>query len=234
MSLDLSRRSAESEQMEHPGVAAEDLRRALHELAAINRLLNGYGPSLRGIGALLPSGRPEFSLLDMGCGSGDTLRAISRWAGKRGIRAFLTGIDLSETTAAVAREESRRFPNIAVRVQDLFDVEGDAQFDIVHSALVMHHITRDDRVAAALRKMMGLARLGIVVNDVDRHGFAYHAIRMLTRAFSKSGIVRSDAPLSVARGFTRLELGRLAAEAGLPDANITWHWGFRWLLIARK
>jgi 2-polyprenyl-3-methyl-5-hydroxy-6-metoxy-1,4-benzoquinol methylase len=107
-------------------------------------------------------------------------------------------------------------------------------FDVVHCALVLHHFSDDSDAARALAQMSKLARKGVVVNDLHRNLFAYSAIWILTRVFSRSRILQNDAPLSVARAFTRQELLQLAGTAGLSGVRIKWQWAFRWMMTADK
>jgi 2-polyprenyl-3-methyl-5-hydroxy-6-metoxy-1,4-benzoquinol methylase len=219
------------EMMDVAGVDAEQLHHAMQHLQVINCCLNGYGPSLRGISALIGA-RREFSLLDAGCGTGDTLRVIAKWAERQGIAARLVGIELSAESAKEAAEQCRSFRNIEVRQADLFE-EGDERYDVVHGALLLHHFDGEAAAASALRQMANLATMGVVINDLHRHWFAYHSISMLTKLLSRSAILHNDAPLSVARAFTREELLQIAKLARLWNPVIEWHWAFRWLLVGR-
>jgi hypothetical protein len=63
---------------------------------------------------------------------------------------------------------------------------------------------------------------------------SYHYIRLLTSLFSKSYLVRHDAPLSVLRGFKKTELETLLEEAGISKYTIQWKWAFRWLVIVHS
>jgi hypothetical protein len=78
------------------------------------------------------------------------------------------------------------------------------------------------------------AALGFFINDLHRHAFAYYSIRALTRLFSKSYLVKNDAPLSVLRGFKKKEFISLLNQAGIPNYTIRWRWAFRWLIIVRS
>lgn len=230
----LRERSRQPEMMDAPDVDPAQLDYAMYHLQVINRWLNGYGPSEKGIQKLLPSGTTEFSLLDVGCGSGDTLREIAMWARQKKMQVRLMGIELSRHSAARAAIECADYPEITIRHQDIFAMDPREHYDVVHCALVLHHFSRDDDAVRFLRRMMEAARWGVVVNDLHRHPTAYKSIKLLTRLFSKSQILRNDAPLSVARAFTRSELQWLAEQAGLTNTEIHWHWAFRWLMVAHK
>jgi hypothetical protein len=55
-----------------------------------------------------------------------------------------------------------------------------------------------------------------------------------TRLLTTSYVVHNDGPLSVEAAWTMAEAQRLAEEAGLPGARISWRWPFRFLLTWRR
>jgi 2-polyprenyl-3-methyl-5-hydroxy-6-metoxy-1,4-benzoquinol methylase len=233
MTPDFSRRSAELEIMDDRALNERDLALALDELAVINRTLNGFAPSLKGVCGLLPPDTRVFTLLDVGTGGGDVARRLHSWASERSIEAHIRGIDVSPPTIEYARRRCADADGVEFEIEDLLDLPDTVSFDIVHCALVLHHFEGDAAVAA-LRKMFALSRWGVVINELDRHPLAYYSIKLLTRLFSESPMIRNDAPLSVLRAFQREDFRRLALEAGLPEPCIRWHWAFRWCVLFRK
>lgn len=230
---DFSERSSELELMDAPDLPVDEISATLDELAVINSVLGGYGPSVGGVRSLLPRGCRRVRILDVGTGGGDIPRRIARWAERRGIDATVVGIDLSEPTVEYSRRKSEGRTGLEFRCADVRDLRPGERFDIVHAALTLHHFD-DESAVDVLRTMGSLARWGVVINDLHRHPVAYHSIRWLTRLLSRSRLIRSDAPLSVLRAFRRGELVRLVARAGLPPARITWRWAFRWQVIISK
>jgi hypothetical protein len=101
--------------------------------------------------------------------------------------------------------------------------------DIIFSSLFCHHFT-EAALVEQLQWMQQNAATGFFINDLHRHRLAYHSIRLLTRLFSRSYLVKNDAPLSVARGFKKQEWRRLLAQAGLTTARVQWQWAFRYLV----
>ena len=59
-------------------------------------------------------------------------------------------------------------------------------------------------------------------------------IRLLTFIFSRSILVRNDAPVSVKRGFLKPELLNLLKDLGISDYKIKLKWAFRWLIVIPK
>ena len=210
------------------GVTPAELAETLAQLRVINRRLGGYSTTRRALDDLVARvGRPagEWSVLDVGGGSGDAAPEMLAWGRARGMRLSVTVIDLDETTALEAKRRLASTAGADARCQDLFDVPAKS-FDIVHSSMVLHHFDGDD-AARALRRMAEIARVGVVVNDLRRHPVPWTLIRWVTGAFSRNRLIRNDAPLSVARAFAAEDWPRLGVASGLDFvAKKTWAW--RW------
>jgi 2-polyprenyl-3-methyl-5-hydroxy-6-metoxy-1,4-benzoquinol methylase len=209
----LAIRSTEDEQMDAPDLDPQVYARVLGDLAQVNRLTLAARPTLAYL-RRATRGLSRFRLLDVGFGQGDMLRAIARWANRRGIAAELVGIDLNPGSAAVARAATP--PDIAIdyRTGDYRDLGG-AAFDFVISSLVAHHMTHGELIAF-LRFMEGEARIGWMVNDLHRHGFAHASFPLLARLMRWHRIVREDGTLSIARSYRPSEWPPLLAEAAIP------------------
>ena len=117
-------------------------------------------------------------------------------------------------------------------VSDYKKVHFKSKPDIIFCSLFCHHF-KDDELVCMFRWMHDNSVLGFFINDLHRHPLAYHSIRMLTTLFSKSYLVKNDAPLSVLRGFKKRELVALLNKAGISNYTIRWKWAFRWLVIVR-
>lgn len=223
----LRRRANLPELMDAEGVDRATLWRTLEELEIINRWLGGYAITFRGLAELLAgAGRQrEWSILDVGCGGGDSLRRIADWGKARGYRFRLAGVDMQPDCLAYARRQSAGYA-IDWLCSDYRLLRGD--YDLVVTSLFCHHLD-DDQMREFFAWTRRTARVGFVVNDLQRHPLAYHGIHLLTRLLSRSAFVRYDGPMSVRRAFTAEELSALAASSGLHP-RIRWQWAFRWLV----
>lgn len=225
---DLRDRSPGPELMDdHASVGQDELRGALGSLRAINRTLGGHSTTRAALDDLasrvaLPA---RVDILDVGGGSGDAAGVIVEWAAARGVRAEVVVIDIHAAAAEVAARRLRHVPQTSARCGDLFDVEA-GSFDIVHAGLLLHHFD-GDTAAHALAAMARAARLGVAVNDLRRHAVPWTLIRWITLVASRNRLIRSDAPLSVARGFKADDWARLGPAAGL---DLRWRrtWAWRW------
>jgi 2-polyprenyl-3-methyl-5-hydroxy-6-metoxy-1,4-benzoquinol methylase len=230
--VDFTRRSYEPELLDGQNIPFEDIRRNMHELDVINTWLGGHDLTVKAFRKLLRA-EQEIHVCEIGCGGGDNLRAIHRWCKKHGVALRVTGIDINPNCINYAREHSREIEKAVWIVSDYRLAVLTDPPDIVFNSLFCHHFSDED-VVAALRWMADGARMGFFINDLHRHALAYHSIKMLTSLFSRSRLVRNDAPLSVRRGFRRNEWQQLIRQA-LPGEEaqwtLRWAWAFRWMII---
>ncbi|TGE10600.1 methyltransferase domain-containing protein [Hymenobacter fodinae] len=214
-------------------LASDDLRRNLDELETINTWLGGYAPILDALERLrphFPTGRP-LRLADLGSGGGDTLRQIARWARQHQVPVELTGIDANAFMLDYATSKSTAYPEITYQQADIFSPDFQQQpYDILTASLFCHHFS-SAQLVAMLPRWQQQAQLAVVINDLHRHPLAYYSIRWLTRLFRGSYLVQHDAPLSVARAFSRLEWQQILAAAGIARYTLRWRWAFRWQVI---
>ncbi len=211
---DLAVRALQEERMDDPALPPATYAAVMRDLAVVNRVTMARRPTLAFLAHAL-AGRRAFRLLDVGFGDGDMLRAIARWAARRGIAADLVGIDLNPSSAPAARAHTP--PGLAIdwRTGDYAALAGGG-FDLVISSLVAHHMTHDQLIAF-LRFMESEARIGWLVNDLHRHRFAYAGFPLLARIMRWHPIVRHDGRLSIARSYRPAEWPPILAEAGIDD-----------------
>jgi 2-polyprenyl-3-methyl-5-hydroxy-6-metoxy-1,4-benzoquinol methylase len=231
-----SQRSNAIEIMDDLHCAGEVVDQTLRELEIINRLLGGNYVTLSGVKTLLKnrSSNETITIADLGCGGGDMLKLITLWGRKNYLELQLTGIDANPNIIAFARKNSEGFPEIKYEVNNIFSGEFMAKkYDLILATLFMHHFT-EDQLVEVFRSLKTQAAIGIVINDIHRHWFAFHSIRVLTQVFSKSKMVKYDAPLSVLRAFKKSELESILQKAGIETYQLKWKWAFRWQLIIPK
>lgn len=204
----------------------------LRELETINHLLGGNRVTFQALKVVLKkSPSVPLAIADLGCGSGEMLRLIERWAERKSIPVTLTGIDANAGIVQFARDQTPLTSLITYRVLDVLSQEfQEMKFDIVIGTLFFHHFA-EDQLVEIFSKLKRQVNRAVIVNDIHRHPLAFHSIRLLTQAFSKSSMVKYDAPLSVKRAFRRHELVRVAQKAGFVKFDLRWRWAFRWQMI---
>jgi 2-polyprenyl-3-methyl-5-hydroxy-6-metoxy-1,4-benzoquinol methylase len=234
--MNLSRRLDQRELLDDPDIPEADLERNLVELDLINRYLGGHRITLDGLRRLVrtPIARDilrqrPLRVCEIGCGGGDNLLVIDRWARRQGIPLEIIGVDMKETCTNFARR--KQWSNPARWITDDYQaVRFDAQPDITFSSLFCHHFA-DPALPGMLRWMYERSTCGFFINDLHRHPLAYYSIKWLTAGLSKSYLVRNDAPLSVQRAFRRQDWKTFLQRAGLDTGGVRWKWAFRWLVI---
>jgi len=227
--MDFSLRSQQPELLDRRDIPAADIAVNMKELDLINRKLGGHSITLAGF-RTLASGLRKITVAEIGCGGGDNLLAIQKKNNPDRVDLHCIGIDLNPDCIAVARQvQWKKLPEFLVC--DYREINFKTKPDIVFSSLFCHHFT-DQELIGMFRWMRRHSRSGFFINDLHRHPVAWYSIHWLTAVFSRSWLVKNDAPLSVLRGFKRKELKVILEKAGITNYTIRWKWAFRWLIIA--
>lgn len=230
--VDFSTRSFGEEIMDDLTCHGEVVDQTLRELDFINQWLGGNVVTLQALRSTLksfPKDQP-LHIADLGCGSGEMLRIVSQIADQENRKVMLTGFDANPHIIEYAKNHSTKFSTISFQAVNVFSEEFQKQkFDVVMATLFMHHFTDIELVTlfSALKQQSKF----IIINDIHRHPLAYHSIRILTHLFSRSAMVKFDAPLSVRRSFSKKELMNILNSAGITHFSLKWKWAFRWQLI---
>ena len=213
----LATRASTPEWMDGDDVAPEVFAAVMHDLAKVNTVTLARPPTLAWL-AKAARGMDSFSVLDVGFGDGDMLRAIAR---KFGSRARLTGIDINTRSAPAAEAVTSPSMTIDYRTGDAFALT--ERFDFIVSSLTAHHMD-DAGLVTFLRWMEQAAGRGWFVNDLHRHWLAWRGFQALSWAARWHDFVRHDGAVSVTRSFRRADWDRLLAEAGIDRSAVTVQW----------
>lgn len=224
-------RSTAMEIMDDLDCSGEVVHQTLRELEFINRTLGGNAVTLSGVNQLLSSHqRVPVHILDLGCGGGDMLSLLKA---KLTTKATFKGIDANPNIVRYAMQHNGA-PDVQFEAIDVFSENfQNEKCDIAIATLFFHHFTHEQLVILFSR-LHQQTNLGFVVNDLHRHPLAYYSIKLLTQLFSKSDMVKYDAPLSVLRGFRRKEIIAILKQAGIEHYELKWKWAFRWQLVVKK
>lgn len=229
----LTARSIVSEIMDDQTVGYEEFAETLRQLELINRLIGSYRPTLIALEKFWRdkhhNARTPLRILDIGCGFGDTLRRIHHWAKSHGRAVELTGIDLSPWSTRAATAHTPAAMNIRYLNSDIFKFKEAGDYHVIINSLFTHHLS-DDGIVRVLKWMTANARYGWFINDLHRHPVPYHFIAGFTRLLRFNRLIRNDAPLSVARSFTRADWVDYVnrAELDMSRVAVNWYWAFRY------
>ena len=218
------KRSYDAEIMDDFSIQDERIDKALHELKIINKFLGGISTTKSALKYFPESENDKLKIVDVGSGSSDNLlSAKSKYPN-------LQILSIDKNLRALSGSK-----NLIDRINsDAFELPfKNNSCDIIHTALFLHHFTEEE-LQLLLLEFLRTARKGIIINDLQRSYLALMGIKILTVLFSKSEMVKNDAPLSVKRGFTKQEILNLLEDVGATNFVIKKKWAFRWMIVIKK
>ncbi len=216
--MNFAARAHLSEWMDEP-CTYEEFRACLRDLERSNRLTLTYRPTLHWLQSL-PVADRSLHIVDVGCGGGDMLRQIERWAEHDGIDVRLTGIDLNPYAARAARETAPPSSAIEWITGDAFSYDPDIPIDIVISSLFTHHLP-DDEIVRFLAWMERVAQRGWFINDLHRERLPYYGYSLLSRAMRWHRFVQHDGPVSIRRAFQPDDWYSYLTRAGITLDSVS-------------
>jgi 2-polyprenyl-3-methyl-5-hydroxy-6-metoxy-1,4-benzoquinol methylase len=225
---DFTKRSYQKELLDRDDVPFEDIKRNMQELETVNKYLGGHRITVKSISPFLYQHKAPLVICEIGCGGGDNLKVISKWFAAKKTDIKLIGIDINKECIAYAKQTCKDL-NAEWIISDYRLANLSPKPDVIFSSLFCHHFT-DEELVIQLQWMRENATAGFFINDLHRHPVAYYSIKWLTKIFSKSYLVKNDAPLSVLRGFTKKEWQRVLRAARLDNYSLKWKWAFRWVI----
>ncbi len=217
--FDFSYRAQLSELMDEP-CSRDELRACLRDVAKVNRWFRGHRPTFDWLDGLpLREVKGTVRILDVGCGYGDTLRLIERWAEKRRVDVELTGIDLNPDTVAIAAEASNGTSKIRWLAGDVLEYAPAEQPHLVFSELMAHHL-QNAQIVNFIQWMEKNAVVSWLINDLSRAPVPYHFFRWFSRLMRLHPFVQHDGPVSIARAFAAEDWRKLCCSAGLCNGEV--------------
>ena len=105
-------RSYEHELLDAPNIPKELLFKNLRELDVVNRLLGGHAITLSGIKKLVIDKTKTYRIVDIGCGGGDAMKQIAKWAKTNNFKVELIGVDMNADAIQFMKDECKEFSNI--------------------------------------------------------------------------------------------------------------------------
>lgn len=233
--INLSVRSYKKELLDDDSIPFADIRQNMKELNTINSYLGGHKITISGIKKIISqrSTDKSISICEIGCGGGDNLKAIEKYCRKKNIQATFIGIDIKAECINFAKQQYLQLDARWITSDYRQVILSKDKPDIIFSSLFCHHFTEDE-LMSMLQWMKANSSDGFFINDLQRHPLAYYSIKWITKIFSRSYLVKNDAPLSVARGFTKNEWKTIFKTAGINNFIIEWKWAFRYLIVYKN
>lgn len=217
----LKHRATKPERIDTGDYTPEEYERFLREIRFINQRLGDRTALEKTLLAdILRLGLKDFSVLDVGAGTGELLGVIAEFARGSGRIAQLFGLDLNDLSTKEVAAEGQKFNEIVpVQGNALCLPFADDSFDYAFCSLFTHHLT-DDQIPVAIAEMSRVARRGIVVIDLERSATAWLLYQLFCLVYRISPLVRQDGSLSIRKGFTCEEMCKMGKVAGLKEFSV--------------
>jgi SAM-dependent methyltransferase len=202
-----------TELLDDPAAPAGTVEASLRNIARSNRWFGGAAALRFGLARLL--GRsPQagtLTLLDLGTGAGDMPGTAVTWGTRRSLRIRPFGVELSPVAARLARSRGVHTVVACAGMPPLRP----KSVDLVSVSMVAHHF-EPESVVTLFRICDALARVGVVVCDLERTAVGAAAFRVGARLLRFDRVTIADGLTSIRRGFAPAELASLLQEAGVP------------------
>lgn len=215
--LPLPARSSASELLDGRPPSSAALAQNLREMAALYRWTGGARLGWCALRQLIRGQPGPLTLLDVAAGGGAGALDLRDRAARIGLSVQPIISDLQTGVLQIARSQVGPSTPL-VQADGLAGPWGAGAVDVVHCAQSLHHFEPAAAVAL-LRECARVARLGIVVVDLQRSWLGYCGARLAALG-PMSALGRHDGPLSVLRAYTASEARQLAAAAGLSHVTI--------------
>lgn len=231
--MDFSVRNKALEIMDTQRVASEVLEQVYKDIDTCNRLLGGEAITLRAVWQLIQqTPKASYTILDVGCGDGSMMRKLSRFLHARGVSHNIIGVDLKQDILDLAAQQSEGFPALSFQQGDILEANSSLSCDIVITTLTLHHF-EEEKMDAFLNTFVRLARVGVVINDLQRSRLAYVLFRLFSALWLKTHVAKHDGLVSITRGFRKKELQEHAKKLPNVTHTIQWKWAFRYVWVMK-
>ena len=235
MKINTTERSTSPEIMDDFDLKGEELKKTLKDLDKVNRWLGGNKITIDGIDWLLKNANFEAPLkvIDVGCGNGSLLKEVAQFGRKEAVKMELLGVDANIHSIDIAKENTAGFPEIEFAALDVFSEEFRRRdVDIILCTLTLHHFS-DGEIKELMQTFTEMAKLGVVINDLQRSKTAYYLFKAFCAAFISNEINRKDGLTSILRSFKKEDLEQYGNGLRVRKQIIHWKWAFRyqWILL---
>jgi SAM-dependent methyltransferase len=202
------------EMLDQEGWSPAEVSCALSAIRTVNRLYGGdrtHKLLFRKVIQRLP-GQP-LHILEVASGRGEVLQAAVRQLQDSGTNVSVTLLDQHASHLPGPDDWPTPLPQPAVLAGDALALPlPDASVDVVSCCLFLHHLG-PEAMRKFLREALRVARVAVLVNDVERSRLHYSLAR-LQSLVDPSPLSQHDGPTSVRQAYTLGELRAAVAELG--------------------
>jgi 2-polyprenyl-3-methyl-5-hydroxy-6-metoxy-1,4-benzoquinol methylase len=217
-------RTVTPELLDSDSGSARDVQASLADLRFANRWFGGVSTTRTLIERVLQHKRlRKLSMLDVAAATGDVANAAVT-------RLHEQGIELN--VVLLERSASHLNGNLSAVIGDALALPfADESFDLVTCSLFLHHLEPNE-IRQFVGEALRVSRIAVLINDLRRHPL--HLALMYAALPLFSPLTRHDAPASVRRAYTPVELSEVLRGTRAGRVEISRHYLFRMGAIAWK
>lgn len=219
------KRKPSRELLDDDGGSPQEIEGSLADLRFVNRWFGGVSTARVLLSRIIgKQGNGHLSLLEVAAGSADVPLLNQRSFGSLGVEISITALDRSPLHLP---------PEVPGVVGDALALPfADNTFDVVGSALFVHHLSPEEFLRFC-REALRVARIAVITNDLIRHpihlGLIYAGMPLY-----RSRLTRHDAVASVKQAYTLEEMHAMMKKTAAAQVEISRHYLFRMGVIAWK
>lgn len=227
------RLSGVEEKIDDFNLKGAELIKNLEEIEGYNKMLGGHDALLEALNKTIFtfSKEKEYTLLDTGCGGGDTMIKVAEVATKKGYTIKMKGFDANPFIVDYAQNRTKENGNIKIEVGDVFDNNFFSEsYDFVSANIFLHHFSEEE-IIRFIQQALSKTNQAIIICDLHRNPIAYYAFIAITILFGANHITRNDGKISILKGFRKIEWKAILEKAGVKNYEIKWKWAFRHQIV---
>lgn len=220
------RRVVVPELLDSDAGTVEEVADSLQDLRWINKNFGGISTTAQLLRRVCRRvGIRQLTFLDVAGATGDVAEGVRTQLAQEGLTISTTLLDRSATHLPADGRGAVAGDALALPFQD-------GSFDVVGSALFIHHL-EPKQVISFVDEALRVSRHACIINDLRRSRL--HLIATWAgRLFYRSRITSHDSAASVRRAYTRLELKQMLSQTSAGEIEFSTHFMFRLAVIVWK
>lgn len=229
--MNLTKRFTGKEQLDNLDLKGKDLHQTLKGLQTINQWFGNVSTVKSALWKAIQQRQLQtITLVDIGCGGGDLLRALAAFLDKKQINYTMIGIDGNPNAIQYAEQASKTYSTLHFQTADILAPDFQLpQCDILISSHFMYHF-EDEPLVAFLQRQRRFVRYFILISELQRNPIAYWLFRLFVPLVGFHPMIAQDGATAIRRAFTRAELKNIIQKANFNQFKMEWKWAFRFII----
>ena len=229
----LSSRVYIQEEMDDFNTQGAILNDSLNSLSFINKKLGNTSITLEAVKKILNKDvNTIFHIVDLGCGGGDNLRAISQWCFENNRDVKLTGVDGNSHILEYAKSHESN-SDIFYRQANILDAKFEVEScDILISSHFIYRFT-DAELVDFIENSAKKVNDSIIFSELKRSVIPYYTFRVFGRLLSFNRMTVQDGLKAIKSSFKKEELKNILKELNVKSYNLKYKWAFRYLIVIK-